>query len=133
MEGQLATTRVPACPPNHNRKIELVTLVKAIANLFPSKSKDDGMARLTIKKCATGCEVNFVFLQRSNLMRLVDAKMKNGYRFRWGTFPRDHRQVQVFSLQYSLFKLWMLFSLLTLHPTLVLRIASTILSIIFTW
>lgn len=119
--------------PNHIRKIDLVTVLKVIANLFPSKNNDDGMARFTIKKCPTGCEVNFVFLQRNSLMKLVDAKVKNGYRFRWGTFPRDKKDVQVFTLQYSLFKLWMLFTLLTMHPTLLLRIASTILSIIFTW
>lgn len=119
--------------PNHIRKIEFVTVLKAIANLFPSKNNDDGMARFTIKKCPTGCEVNFVFLQRNNLMKLVDAKVKNGYRFRWGTFPRDKKDVQIFTLQYSLFKLWMVVTLLTMHPTLMLRIASTILSIIFTW
>ncbi len=113
-----------------NINIELFPILNVIEKLLLSKSRRN-MVRFMVKKCPTGCQVNFVYLRRNNLTKLVNARMKNEYRFQWGTFPRDKKNVQIFTLQYSLFKLWIVLTLLSMYPTIVVKFVCLLFSILF--
>lgn len=89
------------------------------------------MAEVTIRKCPTGFELNLSFLHRNTLFTQLDAKMKKGYRLQWGTLSCDKKDIQVFSLHYSIFKLWIILSMIAMYPTIVSRLANVLSSFIF--